>query len=202
MTDLPKEHKSIGVKWVYKKKITPQGTIERHKVKLVVKGYRQKTGINYDELFALVARMEIIRLLISQTTQNEWPVHQMDVKLTFVNGVLEEVYVEQPLGYMKLRKEHNVLRLKKTLYGLKQALRAWNTRIDSYFKENDFKLCPFEVVIYVKAHNNELLIVGAVTLMIARAPRDIHSIWEAQPSHGCRRSSTSSHYPPVRPSIS
>jgi Reverse transcriptase (RNA-dependent DNA polymerase) len=125
---------------VYKKKMTPQGTIERHKVRLVVKGYRQKAGIDYDEMFAPVARMETIRLLISQAAQNEWPVHHMDVKSAFLNGVLEEeVYVEQPLRYVKHEKEHKVLRQKKALYGLKQAPRAWNTRIDSYFKENGFE---------------------------------------------------------------
>jgi Reverse transcriptase (RNA-dependent DNA polymerase) len=162
MTDLPTGHKLIGVKWVYKKKITPQGTIERHKARLVVKGYRQKAGIDYDEVFAPVTRMKTIQLLISQAAQNEWSVHQMDVKSAFLNDVLEEeeVYVEQPLGYMKLGKEHKVLRLKKALYGLKQAPRAWNTHIDSYFKENGFKQCPFEAVIYVKAHKDELLIVA------------------------------------------
>jgi Reverse transcriptase (RNA-dependent DNA polymerase) len=77
------------------------------------------------------------------------------------NGVFEEkVYVEQPLRYMKLGKEHKVLRLKKALYGLKQALRAWNTRIDSYCKENSFKRCSFETVIYVKAHRDELMIIA------------------------------------------
>jgi Reverse transcriptase (RNA-dependent DNA polymerase) len=85
----------------------------------------------------------------------------MDVKSAFLNGVLEkEMYVEQPLGYMKLGKEHKVIKLKKTLYGLKQAPRAWNTRIDSYFKENGFKQCPFEAVIYVKARKDELLILA------------------------------------------
>jgi Reverse transcriptase (RNA-dependent DNA polymerase) len=84
----------------------------------------------------------------------------MDVKSVFLNGVLEEVYVKQPLGYINLGKEHKVLRLKKALYGLKQAARAWNTRIDSYFKENDFKQCPFEVAIYIKARKDELLIVA------------------------------------------
>jgi Reverse transcriptase (RNA-dependent DNA polymerase) len=79
----------------------------------------------YVECKVPVARMETIRLLISQAAQNEWPVHHMDVKSAFLNGVIEEeVYVEQPLGYMKLGKDHKVLRLKKTLYGLKQAPRA------------------------------------------------------------------------------
>jgi Reverse transcriptase (RNA-dependent DNA polymerase) len=94
-----------NLKWVYKKKMTPQGIIERHKVRLMVKGYRQKARIDYDEVFALVALMETIRLLISQVAQNEWLVHQMDVKSAFLNGVFEdEVYVKQPLGYMKLGK--------------------------------------------------------------------------------------------------
>jgi Reverse transcriptase (RNA-dependent DNA polymerase) len=160
MTDLPKGHKPIGVNWVYKKKMTLQGTIERHKARLIVKGYRQKAGIDYDEVFALVARMKTIWLLISQATQNEWQIHQMDVKSTFLNGVLKEVYVEQPFGYINLGNEHKVLGLKKALYGLKQVPRAWNTRIDSYFKENDFKQCPFEVTIYVKARKDEILIVA------------------------------------------
>jgi Reverse transcriptase (RNA-dependent DNA polymerase) len=97
-----------------------QDTIKRYKMRLVVKGYRKKVGIDYDEVFALVARIKTIRLLISQAAQNEWLVHQMDVKSAFLNGVLKEkVYVEQPLGYIKLRKEHKVLRLKKALYKLK-----------------------------------------------------------------------------------
>jgi Reverse transcriptase (RNA-dependent DNA polymerase) len=104
--------------------------------------------------------MKTIWLLISQATQNEWQIHQMDVKSTFLNGVLEEVYVEQPFGYINLGNEHKVLGLKKALYGLNQVPRAWNTRIDSYFKENDFKQCPFEVTIYVKARKDEILIVA------------------------------------------
>jgi Reverse transcriptase (RNA-dependent DNA polymerase) len=75
---------------VYKKKINPQGNVERHKARLVVKRYQQKVGIDYDEVFAPVARMDIIRLLISQVAQSEWPVHQMNVKSAFLNGVLEE----------------------------------------------------------------------------------------------------------------
>jgi len=85
-------------------------------------------------------RMESIRLLISMAAQNQWPILQMDVKSTFLNGELkEEVYVELPLGYMKKGDEKKVLRLKKTLYGLKQAPRAWNERIDRYFKRNRYE---------------------------------------------------------------
>jgi len=75
----------------------------------------------------------------------------MDVKSTFLNGVLEEeVYIEQPPGYMKIREEKKVLKLKKTLYRLKQAPQAWNTRIDTYFKENELKQCPYEQALYTK----------------------------------------------------
>jgi Reverse transcriptase (RNA-dependent DNA polymerase) len=97
----------------------------------VAKGYKQQAGINYEEVFAPVVRMETIRLLISLTTQSKWRIHQMDVKLAFLNYVLkEEVYIEQPPGYLKKGCEGKVLKLKKVLYSLKQALRAWNTRID------------------------------------------------------------------------
>ena len=89
----------IGVKWVYKKKTNAEGEVERYKARLVVKGYKQREEINYDEVFALVTRMETIRLLISLAAQHRWTILQMDVKSAFLNGVLEEkVYVEQPLG--------------------------------------------------------------------------------------------------------
>jgi Reverse transcriptase (RNA-dependent DNA polymerase) len=106
------------------------------------------------------ARMETIRFLISHAAQFGWPIYQMDVKSTFLNGVLEEVYLEQSPGYMKVGKEHKVLKLKKTLYGLKQAPRAWNTRIDKYFKENGFIQCPYEHVLYVKKKEYKLLVVA------------------------------------------
>jgi Reverse transcriptase (RNA-dependent DNA polymerase) len=85
----------------------------------------------------------------------------MDVKSVFLNDEFkEEVYVEQPLRYTMSKKEHKVFRLKKPLDGLKQALRVWNMRINSYFKENDFKQCPFEATIYVKVCKDKLLIVA------------------------------------------
>jgi hypothetical protein len=161
LVELPKGSQPIGVKWVFKKKMNAQGEIERYKARLVAKGYRQKAGVDYDEVFAPVARMETIRLLISQAAQFKWPIFQMDVKTAFLNGVLEEeVYVEQPLGYMKAGEEKKVLKLKKALYGLKQAPRAWNTRIDTYFKENGFEQCPYEHALYVKKNGRNVLLVA------------------------------------------
>jgi Reverse transcriptase (RNA-dependent DNA polymerase) len=147
---LPKGHKPIGVKWVYRKKMNVQGEVERYKARLVAKGYKKKAGIDYEVVFAPVARMETIRLLISLAAQNRWSIFQMDVKSVFLNGVLEEkVYIEQPSGYVNVGKEHMVLKLKKTLYGLKQTPRAWNTRINAYFKEHGFVQCPYEHALYL-----------------------------------------------------
>ena len=88
------------MKWLYKIKNKIEGRIERHKARLVVKGYKQQQGRDYEETFAPITRMEIVRTLLSIAAQQKWKVYQMDVKLAFLNGVLkEEVYVEQPPGY-------------------------------------------------------------------------------------------------------
>ena len=105
--------------------------------------------------------METIRLLIALAAQNRWDIFQMDVKSAFLNGVLEEeVYIEQPPGYINSGKENKVLKLKKALYGLKQAPRAWNTRIDAYFKAHGFMQCPYEHALYTKVQNDDLLFVA------------------------------------------
>ncbi|XLT27854.1 hypothetical protein HN873_059146, partial [Arachis hypogaea] len=151
LTDLPADKKPIGVKWVYKTKYKPSGEVDRFKARLVAKGYKQKTGIDYFEVFAPVARLDTICMIISLSAQNKWKIHQMDVKSAFLNGTLEEeVYVEQPAGYEVLGKEDKVYKLKKALYGLKQAPRAWYKKIDSYFIENGFRRCPFEHTLYIK----------------------------------------------------
>lgn len=93
LVDLPKG-KVIGVKWVYKTKRNVEGNIERHKARLVIKGYKQQQGRDYEETFAPVARMETVRTMLSIAAQHKWKFYQMDVKYAFLNGVLkEEVYV-------------------------------------------------------------------------------------------------------------
>ena len=92
---LPKGHKLIGIKWVCKTKKNIKGEIEKHKISLVAKGYSQKAGMDYDEVFTPVAHLETVRLIISLTAQNRWKIHQVDIKSAFLNGVLkEEVYIE------------------------------------------------------------------------------------------------------------
>eukprot|EP00253_Pinus_taeda_P002708 PITA_02708 len=104
--------------------------------------------------------MEIVRAVLSIVAQNKWKVYQMDVKSAFLNGVLmEEVYIEQPLGYVKKDQEHKVYRLKKALYGLKKAPRAWYSRIYSYLLENEFEKCEGEPTVYIKEKDGKILIV-------------------------------------------
>ena len=110
----PKGKKPIGVKWIYKTKLYAQGEVKKHKARLVVKGYKQTYRVDYKDIFAPVARLETIRLILSLAAQNKWQVHQMDVKSAFLNGVLQEkVYIDQPPGYVKKNMENKVYRLKK-----------------------------------------------------------------------------------------
>ena len=112
LTTLPPGHRVIGLKWVYKVKKDAQGAVLKHKARLVAKGYVQQHGIDYDEVFAPVARLESVRLLLALAASAGWDAHHMDVKSAFLNGELEEeVYVQQPPGFAATGKEHLVLRL-------------------------------------------------------------------------------------------
>ena len=100
LTELPMGQRTIGVKWVYKTKLKENGEIDKYKARLVAKCYKQEFGVDYKEVFAPVARLETVRLIIALAAQNSWPVFQLDVKSTFLHGELqEEVFIEQPPGY-------------------------------------------------------------------------------------------------------
>ena len=150
LTNLLENKKAIGVKWIYKTKKNAKGEVQRFKARLVAKVYKQKEGIDYGEVLAPVARLETIRLMISLAEQHRWKIYQLDMKSAFLNDFLEEIYVEQPLGYIEAKNEGKVYKLKKALYGLKQAPHAWNTRIDRYFQENRFEKYPYKHAMYVK----------------------------------------------------
>jgi hypothetical protein len=129
----------VTSKWIYKIKHTADGSIEKYKARFVARGFSQKEGVDYEETFAPVARYTSIRVVISLASVMGWKIHQMDVKTTFLNGVIEEeVYIEQPQGFEVHGRESHVCRLKKALYGLKQAPRAWYSRIDGYLQSMGF----------------------------------------------------------------
>jgi hypothetical protein len=139
LVDRPKDRKIIGVKWVFRTKLNADGSINKHKARLVVKGYAQVFGVDYSDTFAPVARLDTIRLVLAIAAQNKWKVFQLDVKSAFLNGILqEEIYVEQPEGFMEQGEEEKVYLLKKALYGLKQAPRAWYSKIDEHLSSLGF----------------------------------------------------------------
>jgi hypothetical protein len=183
LCELPKGHKSIGLKWVYKLKKDPDGKLIRHKAELVAKGYAHRQGIDFEEVFAPVARLESISLLVALAAQFEWKIHQMDVKSAFLNGDLaEEVYVIQPPGFEVKGQSSKVYKLHKALYGLKQAPRAWNAKLDATLTELQFEKCPSEPGFYRKKVNNSVLVVGVYVddLVITGDSEEVIEIFKEQ----------------------
>jgi hypothetical protein len=146
---------------VFKVKRNEHGVVVQHKAWLVVKRYAQRHGIDYDEVFAPVACMEAVWLLLALAAQEGWQVHHMDVKTAFLNGDLqEEVYVQQAPGFAQPGQEHKVYKLHKALYGLHQAPRAWNQKLDKQLGVLGFIKCPSEHAIYCRGGGIERLVVG------------------------------------------
>ena len=161
LSELPSQTKAIGVKWIYKTKLNERGEVDKHKARLVVLGYAQKYGIDYTEVFAPVARWDTIRLIMALAAHQNWDIYQLDVKSAFLHGELKEnVYIEQPKGFVKKGEEGKVLKLKKALYGLKQAPRAWYSRIKAYFLESGFEKCPSEHTLFTKTEEGKALVVS------------------------------------------
>ncbi|GJT21587.1 putative ribonuclease H-like domain-containing protein [Tanacetum coccineum] len=127
LVDLPSGKKAIGTKRVYRNKKDERGIVVRNKARLVAQGYKQEEGIDYDEVFAPVARVEAIRLFLAFASFMNFPVYQMDVKSAFLYGTIkEEVYVCQPPGFVDPKFPEKVYKVEKALYGLHQAPRAWS----------------------------------------------------------------------------
>ncbi|KAL0311966.1 UNVERIFIED_CONTAM: Copia protein [Sesamum radiatum] len=161
LADRPKDKEVIGVKWIYETKLNADGSIQKHKARLVAKGYSQLSGIDYNETFAPVARLDTIRALVAIAANKKWEIYQMDIKSAFLNGYIdEEIYVEQPQGFIAKGYEEKVLRLKKAFYGLKQASRVWYSRIDNYFMDRGFRRSLSEPTLYIKCQGNDTLIVS------------------------------------------
>jgi hypothetical protein len=134
MVPRPVDKLVVGSRWIYKVKKVDDGSVEKYKARFVARGLSQIEGIDYDETFALVTRYSSIRSILSLSSQMGWRIHQMDVKTTFLNKIIEEeVYIEQPEGFETFDRESHVCRLKRELYGLKKAPCAWYTQIDNYF---------------------------------------------------------------------
>ncbi|GJR47357.1 retrovirus-related pol polyprotein from transposon TNT 1-94 [Tanacetum coccineum] len=150
----------ISLKWIYKVKLDELGGILKNKARLVARGYRQEEGIDFEESFALVARLEAIRIFLAFAAHMNMVIYQMDVKTTFLNGNLrEEVYVSQPDGFVDPDKPNYVYKLKKALYGLKQAPRAWYDMLSSFLISNDFSKGSVDPTLFIRREGNELILV-------------------------------------------
>jgi hypothetical protein len=142
LVELPPGRQTVSSKWIFKVKYNADGSVARLKARLVARGYSQEAGIDYVETFSPVAKYVSIRALLAIAVETGMSVHQMDVKTAFLNGVLdEEIYMDQPEGYVIAGKESLVCRLKKSLYGLKQAARCWNRTLDRFRK--GFRCCAY-----------------------------------------------------------
>jgi hypothetical protein len=161
LVDPPANCRPIGLKWVYKEKRNEHEIVVKHKARLVAKGYVQREGVDFKEVFAPVVRMESVRLLLAMAATKEWEVHHMDVKSAFLSDeLIEEVYVKQPLGFIVPGQEHKVLRLRKALYGPREAPRAWNIKLDESLVSLGFTKCATEHALYTRKKKQSTLVVG------------------------------------------
>ena len=136
LLDRPPKCKVIGTKWVYKTKYNSHDTLDKYKARLMAKGYAQVQGFDYQDTFAPTARLTTICSVLALVALEGWLVYQMDVKSTFLNiDLKEEVYAEQPPGFVLPSSERKVCQLKKVLYELKPPPKAWYQRIDAYLFE-------------------------------------------------------------------
>ncbi|WVZ55593.1 hypothetical protein U9M48_006233 [Paspalum notatum var. saurae] len=171
LVPFPVGKKVVNCKWVYTIKQNPNGKIERYKARLVAKGYSQTYGIDYDETFAPVAKMSTVRTLISCVANFSWPLYQLDVKNAFLHGDLQEkVYMEIPPGFATAQTKGKVLRLKKSLYGLKQSPRAWFDR---------FRRAMYGMG-YKQLYVDDIIIIGDDTLEIERLKKNLSKEFEVK----------------------
>ncbi|GJS27565.1 reverse transcriptase domain-containing protein [Tanacetum coccineum] len=182
-------HKSIGHKGIFKKKLRPDDTIEKYKAHLVAKGYRQKEGQDFFATYSPVIRITSIRTPIVIVVIHNLIIHQMDVKIAFLNGELdEEIYMQQPKGFVVKGQEHKVCKLVKSLYGLKKAPKQWHKVFDNTLLSNGFQINECDKCVYIKQYKNafviiclyvdDMLIIGTNMDVINQTKKMLHSLFD------------------------
>nr|KYP65681.1 Retrovirus-related Pol polyprotein from transposon TNT 1-94 [Cajanus cajan] len=158
LVELPEGSKRVECKWVFKTKRDSHGNIERHKARLVAKGFTQKDDIDYKETFSPVSKKDSFRIIMALVAHYDLELHQMDIKTAFLNGNLEEnVYMDQPVGFIEEGKEHMVCKLKKSIYGLKQASRQWYIKFSDTIMSFGFKENTVDRCIYLKVSGSKFI---------------------------------------------
>ncbi|GJX44040.1 putative ribonuclease H-like domain-containing protein [Tanacetum coccineum] len=152
--------KPFTLKWLFKNKHDEENTVIRNKTRLVLRGYRQEEGIDFEESFSLVARIEAIRIFLAYVAHKSFTVFQMDVKTAFLHGTLkEDVYVCQPEGFIDTDHPSHVYKLKKALYGLKQALRSWYSELSTFLLHNHFFKGTIDPTLFIRLFDDDILVV-------------------------------------------
>ncbi|GJT73090.1 putative ribonuclease H-like domain-containing protein [Tanacetum coccineum] len=160
LVDLPYGKKAIGTKWVYRNKKDERGVVVRNKARLVAQGHRQEEGIDYDEVFAPVARLEAIRIFLAFASFMGFVVYQMDVKSAFLYGKIdEEVYVSQPPGFLDPKHPQKVYKVVKALYGLHQAPRAWYATLSTFLLKNGYRRGTIDKTLFLKKDKHDIILV-------------------------------------------
>ncbi|GJS71239.1 retrovirus-related pol polyprotein from transposon TNT 1-94 [Tanacetum coccineum] len=160
LVPLPDNIKALTLKWLLKNKVDEENTVIRNKTQLVLRGYRQEEGIDFEESFAPVAKMEAIRIFLAYAIHKSFIVFQMDVKTTFLHGTLkEDVYVCQPEGFIDADHPSHVYKSKKVLYGLKQAPRAWYEELSKFLLHNHFNNGTIDPTLFIRCFDDNILVV-------------------------------------------
>ncbi|GKC64522.1 putative ribonuclease H-like domain-containing protein [Tanacetum coccineum] len=160
LVDLPYGKKVIGTKWVFRNKRDERSIVGKNKARIVAQGFRQEEGIDYNEVFAPVARIEAIRLFLAFASYKGFTVYQMDVKSAFLYGTIEEeVYVHQPSGFVNHAHPNKVYKVIKALYGLHEAPRAWYETLSSFLMENGFRRGTTDKTLFIKKKKSDIMLV-------------------------------------------
>ncbi|GJR99788.1 ribonuclease H-like domain-containing protein [Tanacetum coccineum] len=160
LCDLPDGKRVIGTKWVFRNKRDKRGTIIKNKARLVALGYRQEEGVDYDKVFAPVARIKAIRLFLAYASFKGFTVYQMDVKNSFLYGtIIEEVYVKQPPGFVDPAHPNKVYKVVKALYGLHQAPRAWYERLSTFLLQHGYRRGAIDKTLFIKREKKDIILV-------------------------------------------
>nr|GEU72732.1 retrovirus-related Pol polyprotein from transposon TNT 1-94 [Tanacetum cinerariifolium] len=156
----PDNNKPLTLKWLFKNKHDEENTVIRNKSRLVVRGYRQEEGLDFEESFASVSKMEAIEIFLAYAAHKSFTVFQMDVKTAFLHGTLkEDVYVCQPEGFIDVDHPSHVYKLKKALYGLKQVPRAWYDELSLFLLQNHFFKGTIDPTLFIRRFDNDILVV-------------------------------------------
>jgi len=189
LVDLPPQHKSIGNKWVFKIKRKTNGSNDKFKDRLVVKGFTQIEGVDYEETFSPMVRFASIHLLLAMIAHLDLELFQMDVKTDFLNGSLEEeIYMDQPIGFVLKGLKDKVCRLKRSIYSLKQSSRSWYLRFHEAITSFGLSMVSEDHCVYVKRstegimflilYGDDILLAGNNLEMIEATKKLLSSVFE------------------------